>query len=108
MGEVYWGPFIVGDDGLVVADGPETVCQPEAVPLPPGTDWFGIGTGWGTYENVLLERIGSALVASDGEGLPRAAAVARLAAVAVARGDVLPAEQALPVYLRDQVADKPG
>ena len=108
MGEVYWGAFVAGNDGLVVADGPETVCPPEAVPLPPGTDWFGIGTGWGTYENVLHKRTGSAVVASDGEGFPRASAVARLAAVAVARGEVLPAEQALPVYLRDQVADKPG
>jgi tRNA threonylcarbamoyladenosine biosynthesis protein TsaB len=38
---------------------------------------------------------------------PHAADVARLAARAFGQGNVVSAEQAIPVYLRDNVADKP-
>jgi tRNA threonylcarbamoyladenosine biosynthesis protein TsaB len=108
MGEVYWGAFVAGEDGLVAMDGIEEVCSPETVPLPEGADWFGAGTGWATYTEVLQGRLGPAVTASDGNRFPQAGAVARLAAADVADGNVLAPEQALPVYLRNQVAQKPG
>lgn len=106
MGEVYWGAFVAGDDGLVVAAGEERVCPPDAVPMPDGSGWFGAGTGWATYAEVLHGRLGAAVAASDGAHFPRAGAVARLAVPLLAAGGALPADQALPVYLRDQVAQK--
>jgi len=108
MGEVYWGAFVAGEDGLVAMDGIEEVCSPETVPLPESADWFGVGTGWATYAEVLHGRLGPAVTTSDGNRFPQADAVARLAAADVADGNVLAPEQALPVYLRNQVAQKPG
>ena len=106
MGEVYWGAFVAGDDGLVVPAGEERVCPPDAVPAPDGSGWFGAGSGWATYAEVLHKRLGAAVAASDGSHFPHAGAVARLAAPRLAAGGALPADQALPVYLRDRVAQK--
>jgi len=108
MGEVYWGEFTRGADGLVVAAGEERVCPPGAVPPPEAEGWFGIGTGWGTYRDVLEARLGGAVVDCAPEAWPRAATVARLGAAARATGVALPPAQALPVYLRDEVAHKPA
>lgn len=108
MGEVYWAGYAVGDDGLVARLGDERVCPPAAVPVPEGDGWFGVGTGWAAHAGTLCTRVGAALGGHDGTGLPRAAAVARLGVAVHARGGAIPAEQALPVYLRDRVAEKPG
>lgn len=108
MDEVYWGAFTVGDDGLVVPAGLECVVAPEQVPVPDGTGWFGVGTGWGSYAEALSTRLGDALQGFEAEHFPRATSVARIAAIDWQAGRALPPEQALPVYLRDNVAKKPG
>ncbi|MFZ1325095.1 MAG: tRNA (adenosine(37)-N6)-threonylcarbamoyltransferase complex dimerization subunit type 1 TsaB [Candidatus Contendobacter sp.] len=104
MGEIYWGVYAVGaTDAEPLAE--ERVCAPEAVTAPPGT-WFGAGSGWTAHAELLAR----ALPVNGWLGAchPRAAAVARLAAVPSRRGAWVTAEQALPVYLRNQVAAKPG
>jgi tRNA threonylcarbamoyladenosine biosynthesis protein TsaB len=108
MGEVYWASYVLGADGLVELDGVERVCAPGEVPLPTGGGWYGVGSGWATYAELLDARLGASLVGRDGTRYPRAGDVARLAAAAFAQGSARPAEQAIPVYLRDKVADKPG
>ncbi|MFP4682897.1 MAG: tRNA (adenosine(37)-N6)-threonylcarbamoyltransferase complex dimerization subunit type 1 TsaB [Ectothiorhodospira sp.] len=108
MGEVYWGAY-EARDGLAVAVGEECVCPPQAVPLPPSTGWTAVGRGWTAHEEVLLERLGGCLTGPpDGDRLPRAAEVARLAVRELALGRAVAPEAALPVYLRDRVADRPG
>ncbi len=103
MGEVYWGAFRRGDGGILRPAGDETVCAPADVPLPEGGGWSAAGSGWQTYADVLGARC-------DLNGEPfagaqvHAAAVAQLAVVLYAEGQSVGAEQALPVYLRDQVA----
>ena len=54
----------------------------------------------------VLERTDAAGCAVDQHALPRrdAAAVAQLGVVLYAEGQAVDAEQALPIYLRDQVA----
>jgi tRNA threonylcarbamoyladenosine biosynthesis protein TsaB len=52
--------------------------------------------------------MGSALAGLQAGLLPNAMAIAKLAAVSLLQGKTLPAEQAIPVYLRNQVARKPG
>lgn len=107
MGEVYWGAYEVVD-GLVEPIIPETVVAPEAAPVPEGEGWFGVGTGWGTYGEVLSQRAEGRIGAVAAERYPLAQDVAWLAARAVERGETVSPEQALPVYLRDNVARKPG
>ncbi|WP_303900855.1 tRNA (adenosine(37)-N6)-threonylcarbamoyltransferase complex dimerization subunit type 1 TsaB [Thiohalomonas denitrificans] len=107
MGEVYWGAFTEGPSGLLEPAGEEGVFRPEAVPLPTGSDWFGAGSGWNTYPKVLARHPGRDIL-HDGERLPRARDIAALAIPMIERGEGLPAEKALPVYLRDQVVRKPA
>lgn len=98
MDEVYWGCFVRGADGLVTAAGEERVSPPEAVRAP-ASPWFGVGSGWN-----YGARLPAGAVAVDAAALPRASAVARLALPLWQAGRCLAAEDALPVYLRDNVA----
>lgn len=107
MQEVYWGAYRAGQDQLVQLNGGEAVCPPEAVSVPQGHDWVAAGDGWQACGDQLSQRC-KAIVSEHFPGQrPQAQDVACLAAAALARGEVLPPEQAQPVYLRDNVARKP-
>jgi tRNA threonylcarbamoyladenosine biosynthesis protein TsaB len=104
MQEVYWGCFERADDGFARASCEERVTRPEQVQPP--QPWAagvlaGAGSGFAAYPQLRtqmrLDLVFESLV-------PRAAEIARLAVPEVAAGRFLPPEQALPVYLRDDVA----
>lgn len=104
MGEVYWGWFERGDDGLAIAAGDEAVSAPEQVVVgaagsPPA---IGAGRGFAAYPQLSASSPG--LVRILAEAWPSAAAIARLAVPEIAAGRVLSAAAALPVYVRDRVA----
>jgi tRNA threonylcarbamoyladenosine biosynthesis protein TsaB len=104
MGEVYSAAFLRDGNG-VTALSKETVARPEAVVLADDAgDWRGVGTGFAASEGVLRQRLQARLASVDATALPHAADVARLAALAFARGEVLPPERVEPAYLRDNVA----
>jgi tRNA threonylcarbamoyladenosine biosynthesis protein TsaB len=107
MGEVYWLPCACGADGLMQPLAVERVLPPAQVSAPEGGGWWGVGSGWGSYEAELAAAVGD-VVTKHLPGLSvHAHDVAVLGAAALAAGQGVPAEQALPVYLRDQVAAKP-
>lgn len=105
LGEVYFGYYTRGADGLVVADTADGLAPPDAIALPADPAWrgAGVGPGWGAYGEVLGARLGHCIDAVDADVQPRAGGLARLAAAAYARGEAVSAERALPAYLRDRV-----
>lgn len=103
MGEVYAAAFELRD-GEVVALDAERVAAPDAVVLPEGDGWHGVGTGFAAQDNVLTTRLQPRFASIDPAALPHAAAVARLAAKAFARGEAVAPEFAEPAYLRNNVA----
>jgi len=104
MGEVYSGAF-ERTDGGVRALGAESVSAPEAVVLPgTGDAWQGVGTGFAAAGGALQARLGARLAGVDAAALPRAGDVARLAARAWERGELVAPERVEPAYLRDNVA----
>lgn len=108
MEEVYWAAYArdaANEPGLL---GEERVAPAGAVFVPAGRDWFGIGTGWAVYGEALRGHFPGALLGIDATALPRAGQIARLAAVDYHAGRAVTAEQALPVYLRNQVTQRPG
>lgn len=107
MDEVYWASYEV-KDGNAVALGRELVTPPSNVPMLEGRDWCGIGSGWLTYRDELIERQGNVVTQVQGGCYPHAQDIATLAAAVLADGRVVTAEQALPIYLRDQVVRKPS
>jgi tRNA threonylcarbamoyladenosine biosynthesis protein TsaB len=104
MGQVYWAPY-VRERGMVRAMGPELVQAPEAVAMS-GSGWIGSGSGWDQYAERLLVRLPGQVVRWRPQCYPHAADVARLALPAYLRGEAVSAEEALPVYVRDEVAVK--
>jgi tRNA threonylcarbamoyladenosine biosynthesis protein TsaB len=113
MREVYWGCFERGPAGLAVAVADEHVGKPTTVHLPEvwsgpahALPVWGAGSGFAAYPELRTAAgVGLSRVL---EGVfPRALEIARLAAPEATAGRVLPAEQALPVYLRDDVTQVP-
>jgi tRNA threonylcarbamoyladenosine biosynthesis protein TsaB len=107
MDEIYCGWYRLGADGLVVAVADpeaanERVCAPEAITMLDigAANAIGVGSGWRHIARIPLQSITDIRVAQ----LPHAAAVAALALPRWLAGAHLTAEQAQPVYLRNDVA----
>ena len=107
MGEVYWGAFEADATGIMQPVQDECVTAPDQVKVPKRGEWHGVGPGWPAYSERLRACCSERIVNVDGQLFPRAAYLLPLAVVEFHRGAVVSAEQALPVYLRDQVAQRP-
>jgi tRNA threonylcarbamoyladenosine biosynthesis protein TsaB len=105
MQEVYWGCFESGPDGLMNLIGEERVTKPAVVTLP--DEWItpvhAVGRGFAAYPE-LRGRLGERLINVDDRALPHAKEIAILAAPEIRAGRTVSAEEAVPVYLRDDVA----
>jgi tRNA threonylcarbamoyladenosine biosynthesis protein TsaB len=106
MQQVYWGVYTRNAQGLVVPRLSDVVINPEAVTPPEGQGWIGAGSGWDAYGDMLASRSGSALARWLPDVVPQARYLAVLAAAAFRDGLAVPADQAQPVYVRDDVAVK--
>jgi tRNA threonylcarbamoyladenosine biosynthesis protein TsaB len=105
MREVYWACFERRGE-LAEAVTAEAVTSSEAVTLPQGwgnAAFAAAGRGLRAYPE-LQQRWGERIRPAHPELLPHAREIARLALPEVAAGHARPAAQALPVYLRDDVA----
>ena len=104
MREVYWACF-EKTDGFARLVGEERVSPPEAVTIPAAwaSSLLAAGRGFAVYPQ-LRARLGPRLAAVHERLLPRAHEIALLAAPILQKGGAVPAEQAVPVYLRDEVA----
>jgi tRNA threonylcarbamoyladenosine biosynthesis protein TsaB len=107
MHEVYWACFERAPDGFATAVDKEHVGSPAGVVLPlawgNGGGAIGAGSGFDAYPELRAAMPAGVSVATD-RLLPRASEIARLAVPEVRNGRILRPEQALPVYLRDDVA----
>lgn len=104
MKELYWAAYEIDQHDLPVTVIDEQVIAPESVPLPSGSDWLGVGSGWRAYADQLSPITSKNVNDIDSTLLCRAYDIALLGAAEFQRGKSVPAEQALPIYLRDQVA----
>ncbi|MEX1994185.1 MAG: tRNA (adenosine(37)-N6)-threonylcarbamoyltransferase complex dimerization subunit type 1 TsaB [Steroidobacteraceae bacterium] len=104
MGQVYWAAFdCSGERPIAVTE--ERLADPTDVVLPAGEPWFAAGHGFSAYPE-MTERLRGRLAGVAPELLPRAADVARIAALEFAAGPGLDAARALPVYLRNEVVHR--
>ena len=102
MGELYWGHFVIGTAGLVTPLDAERVGSPGSIqPLADARHAAGNGLARHEALRAALETRGLRLH----EALyPRADAIARLGEACFAAGRTVEPEQALPTYIRDEVA----
>lgn len=106
INEVYWGAYQVGASGLAELVGQEMVCPPGAIAIPETTDWCGAGSGWQAYLDTLLATLVFEPISIDATRLPTAAGLLRLAKEKYLSQSFVSIHEALPVYLRDDVAKK--
>ncbi len=107
MQQVYWGEFRY-TAGRLEALGEERVCGPAEVTVVGEAAAWAAGTGWSAHGEALAGCLPVPVTGIEGERLPQAVDVALLAAEVLAAGEApLDAAEALPVYLRDRVAEKP-
>jgi tRNA threonylcarbamoyladenosine biosynthesis protein TsaB len=103
-GEVYWAAFEPGPSPLTA----ERVTPPSAVvaPIVEGAGWCGVGTGFSAYSEALRAAVPAIARIHDRE-LPDARYCWSIARGVLASGTPAEPGEAVPVYLRDNVADKP-
>ena len=104
MNEVFTGTFEVNSNGIMAPVDAEKVCSPEDIQLPANSETYGVGIGFDRYKTLGSMSAGLAGIRSD--IWPKASSVLKLAMVWLHTNEALPAEQAQPVYLRDNVAKK--
>ena len=106
MHQVYWGAYVRNAQGMAEPVGEEKVLTPMQVPVPDDAGWVGVGSGWDQYAALLTARLKNRVAAWRAQCFPRARFVAQLGVYLYEKGMALSPEQALPVYLRDNVAAK--
>lgn len=104
MNEVFTGTFEANNGGIMTLVGEEKVCSPQDVQLPVNSETHGIGIGFDRYE--ALKELSGQLAGTHVDIWPKASSVLTLAQAWLLSNEALPAEQAQPVYLRDNVAKK--
>ena len=100
MGEIYHGRYRVEGDRVTELSAP-ACCAPGDLPRPEEEgEWFGLGSAFAAYAQAP---VCATLAGCDPLAVPTAEAVSRLAAVRGEAG-IVPAELAVPLYVRDKVA----
>ncbi|NOQ94951.1 MAG: tRNA (adenosine(37)-N6)-threonylcarbamoyltransferase complex dimerization subunit type 1 TsaB [Methylophaga sp.] len=105
MGEIYCASY-QRKNGLVELIDSERVCPPEQFKPKSQQQWAGVGTGWGEYDEILRDNFAGNLADVAVKYYPNASVMIKLAEIEAEAGRMVAAEQALPVYLRDNVAKK--
>ena len=103
MGEIYHAAYARSGAGWEAVHVPSLCAPADAPPLPAGS-WTGCGSGFAIHEAALKRRYIGRLSAIMPEVFPHARDIARLAAREFEAGRTVPAERAVPVYIRDKVA----
>jgi len=111
MGEVYWAEYQLVNNS-VEQIGKEQLSQPEEMfkkvdSLAKDNSITVIGSGWDEYMKAFQESNNNATALQQlPEKFPDAADVAQLALMAFRKGETQSIEDAQPVYLRNNVAEK--
>jgi len=111
MDEVYWATYKINNQVWSLV-GEEQVISPDKIDLPEilkqdGKNWVAAGTGWDSYADRLLPGGQSQLCAVLADCLPSAEGIIKLAIGEFKAGNTVSAAEAIPVYLRNDVAKKP-
>jgi tRNA threonylcarbamoyladenosine biosynthesis protein TsaB len=106
ISEVYWGIYQINAEGLTELQDSEILCLPQNISTPKDSGWYAIGSAWQMYSEALIQALSFQPLAIDATRLPLASAIARIAKSKFLKKDFCKPEDALPAYLRDNVAEK--
>ncbi len=104
MGEVYWAQY-KQIAGVVCLEGKEQLSKPEVMAEFNNKE-IRFGSGWNAYHPELMKYDSTEISNATKDVFPNAYYIAKLAASAFVRGEMIDAAYAEPVYLRNDVAKK--
>ena len=109
MSEVYWAAYHWNGNGFDCVAQPEVIAPDQVSLINPieDADWVGAGNGWQLLDQ-FSPVMQSLVQQTYPDLLPQAGDIARLAELYWQQGKTVSAEEAIPVYLRDNVAFKKG
>ncbi len=107
MAAIYWGIYQVDGQGLVQPLAEDRLTLPAEVQLPVDHQWLAVGNAWLVYQNELPWSFAANSLPTRTDLHPHAATIAQLAAAKYAAGKMIRADEAEPIYLRNDVAKKP-
>lgn len=103
MGEVYFASYDFNHSGLLERQSEEQVISLKDISLPQDGTWVAVGTGWDEYPDDKPNGYSSRVSKNLATLHPDAASLVKLAKIVVKNKQTIPAEQAIPVYLRNDV-----
>lgn len=103
MHEVFSAAYRLDDNGIMRPLGDEMLCAPGQVRVPGAGPVHAVGIGFERYP--VLRELTAGMAGALPQTWPRASSVLVLAQDWLRGNQGLPAEQAQPVYLRDNVAE---
>ncbi|MGW8248461.1 MAG: tRNA (adenosine(37)-N6)-threonylcarbamoyltransferase complex dimerization subunit type 1 TsaB [Acidiferrobacterales bacterium] len=106
MGQVYWAAYQPGD-AIVEEISGEQVSDPSMVGTGLDGKYIGAGSGWDQYHEQLSMSLGKHLERWIPGQYPSGDALLSLGEELYRQGKAVKAFEALPVYVRDEVAKKP-
>ncbi len=101
--QIYFGCYQTSKDGLVQPIFPDSLIDVDSFHFSEG-NYFGVGRGWKKYTNFKTQ-CSVEFIEDSEEILPDAKTMIKLAMRDFKSGKALEAFEALPNYLRDQIAD---
>jgi len=104
MAEIFWAVYQRDENGFAQLIGNEVVTPASQIEYPEVTGAVGVGSAWDVYAQELVDVLGARILRYESGYLPRAAEITQLGQYAAQKGQAVPVEQAMPVYLRDKVA----
>ena len=105
MKEVYCGLYELNNHYMQLVN-EEKVIAPHHANFEVSDDCYGAGSGWQTYAQELSQSLGKEIVFTS-DVFPQAEFIAKLAADYFREKKYVSAVEALPIYIRDNVAEKP-
>lgn len=102
MQEVYWGEYQADLTGIMQSKIPDKLIAPQNIKIKSNQDVFGIGDAWEVYAEVLTKRCN--IQTLDIAIYPKAKYLIQLALDDFKKNLAVSAQEALPVYLREEVA----
>ncbi len=105
MDQVYWAVYQRINDRVEII-GDERVDHPDTIHVDSAGPFVGTGSGWDQYHASLSAALNGKLEGWQANQAPQGKALMELGVAGFNAGEAVAAAQALPVYVRDSVAQK--
>lgn len=105
--EVYWAGYQL-QENVMVAVISEQIGPAKTIKLDTGRLWYGVGTGFGRYQDELASLPGVNWLGTQSQRYPLAQDMFAQAIPVWQNQDWLQPADAIPIYLRDNVASPPA